>query len=329
MAGLAVVALSFVALVAAGCSDDGSDVSSPSSTSDAPSSSTTTATDTAPTSSEGCGTPPAVGAVAEVPHDVPLLLRLPDGTERTYRLGIPDGYDPATPAPLVVNLHGSGSNALEQSIYSDMAGRAGARGMITVTPDAIDGKWELGPTGADADFLDALVDQVAAGYCVDPGRIHLAGMSLGAWKSAITACTEPERYASIALVTVEVHPPGCAPTSVVAFHGTADRTVPYGEGSDPGITVSGPNALLPGARDNIRSWAESAGCDPEPAEEPIGTDVVHWTFGGCDDGVGVELYTVTGGGHTWPGASVTIGATTDTIDATDLALDWFEAHPQR
>ena len=317
------------ALVLGACSDGDASSASTSSTTASTTSTSAPATDDGPTTSDGCGTPPAVAAVADPPHDVPLSLALADGTERSYRLGIPAGYDPTTPAPMVVNLHGSGSNALEQSIYSDMAGRAGDRGMITVAPDAIDGQWELGPTGADAEFLDALVDAITGAYCVDLDRIHLAGMSLGAWKSAITACTDADRYASIALVTVEVHPNDCEPTSVVAFHGTADRTVPYGEGADPGITVTGPNALLPGARENIAAWAASAGCDPEPVEEPIGTDVVHWTFTGCDEGVGVELYTIQGGGHTWPGAAVTIGATTDTIDATDLALDWFEARPRR
>jgi polyhydroxybutyrate depolymerase len=41
----------------------------------------------------------------------------------------------------------------------------------------------------------------------------------------------------------------------------------------------------------------------------------------------VELYTIFGGDHTWPGADIAIGPTTPTVDATRLALDFFEAHP--
>ena len=292
---------------------------------------TTVATDEqiAPEPSSGCGTPPAVAAVAEFPNDAEQHIRLTDGTERSYRLGIPPTYDPATPAPLVLNLHGSGSNAIEQTVYSQMAAKAGDRGMITVTPDAVDGEWQLTATGSDDELLTTLVERIAGAYCVDENRVHIAGMSLGAWKAAVTACAHPDRFASIALVTVEVHPPACGPMPVVAFHGTADRTVPYGEGADPGITVSGPNAALPGARDNIVRWAGSAGCEPDPVEAQIGADVLHWRFEGCDPGVGVELYTVQGGGHTWPGSPITIGATTDTVDATALALDWFESHPLR
>ena len=44
----------------------------------------------------------------------------------------------------------------------------------------------------------------------------------------------------------------------------------------------------------------------------------------------VVFYTVEGGGHTWPGGLVDLppavfGATTHTIDASDLILDFFAA----
>jgi polyhydroxybutyrate depolymerase len=47
--------------------------------------------------------------------------------------------------------------------------------------------------------------------------------------------------------------------------------------------------------------------------------------------VSVELYSIAGGGHTWPGADIDLGpadATTQTVDATQLTLDFFEAHPR-
>ncbi len=286
---------------------------------------TSTPTSAAPTGtpSSGCGTDPATETVDAPPGDAVVAL-----SDRSYRLGIPTDYDRDRPVPLVMNLHGSGSNALEQTTYSEMAARAGERGWLTVTPDAIGGKWELAPTGADDEFLTAVFDQVTAGYCVDLDRVHLTGMSLGAWKAAATACAHADRFASIALVTVEVHPSDCPPMSVVAFHGTADTVVPYGEGADPGVVVTGPNAGLPGARGNIAQWASAAGCGAEPQVQQIGTDVEHWTYPGCPDGRGVEFYSIDGAGHTWPGASIDIGPTTQTIDATDIALDWFEAHPR-
>lgn len=280
--------------------------------------------------SAGCGTEPDVARMDpdQRPGDAEQSIAS-GGVERTYRLGVPAGYDPDEPAPLLLNLHGSGSNALQAAVYGDVPRTAGERGFITVTPDAIDGRWQLAGGGADDDFLVALVDDVEARYCIDLDREHIIGMSLGAWKAALTTCQHPGRFASVTLVTVEVHPPDCGPTSVIAFHGTADATVPYGEGGevDPART---PWKGLPGARENIAAWAEGAGCDPDPQISQIGDDVELRRFDGCDPGFGVELFTIDGGGHTWPGSDIDIAAkdlTTRTIAATDLSLDWFEAHP--
>jgi len=72
-------------------------------------------------------------------------------------------------------------------------------------------------------------------------------------------------------------------------------------------------------------WATLDGCDPEPEVEQIGDDVEHRTWAGCDD-TEVELYSVVDGGHTWPGSPIEIpfGTTTQTVDATELILDFFE-----
>jgi polyhydroxybutyrate depolymerase len=321
-----------VGLALAGCSssDPPGDAAAPSTTA-RPAASTTTTTAVAGT--DGCGIEPDVARLSdETPGDVAATFAS-GGVDRAYRLSVPESYDPGEPAPLIVNLHGSGSNAIQASVYGDVPRAAGERGFLVVTPEAIDGRWELGGTGPDADFLVALLDDVEGRYCVDPDRVHLMGMSLGAWKAAATACAVPGRFASVALVTVEVFPGECEPMPVVAFHGTADATVAYGEG---GGTVDGAdtvNAGLPGALTNIAAWAESGGCDPEPVDDEVGDDVRRRSFEGCDDGVDVVLYTIVGGGHTWPGSDIDIAGdpalTTQTIDATALSLDWFEAHPAR
>lgn len=282
--------------------------------------------------SSGCGTEPDVEPVTdELPGDVELTFTS-GGAERIYRLGVPADYDPEVAVPLVVNLHGSGSDANQASIYGDVPRRAAERGMITVAPQSVSGQWELSGEGVDGDFIVGLVDDIESRYCIDRNREHLVGMSLGAWKAAATACSFDGRFASAALVTVEVFPGDCDPLPVVAFHGTADPVVAYGEGGGTVDSGATPNAGVPGTQDNIARWAESGGCDPEPEVEAVGDDVERWSYPGCETGVDVELYTIDGGGHTWPGSEIIIGPpewTTDTIDATALALDWFEAHPNR
>ncbi len=313
-------AIALAVLLAAACSAD-----EPSAERDVPEptdETTTTVPEGRP--SAGCGTEAPV-ATATDPTNETLAVLPSDGVERSYRLAVPGTYDPSTPTPVILNLHGSGSNALQQSVYSGLPARGAERGFIVVTPDAVDGRWELGPEGADDRFLTALLDHLGDTYCVDLDRVHAAGISLGSWKATITACTHPDRFASLVLVAEEVAPNGCA-KPVVAFHGTADRVVPYGAGADPGIVVTGANAGLTGVEVNMPAWAANAGCSTEKDVTPIGDDVEHWQFRGCPDGMDVELYSVKGGGHTWPGSPIDLPGTTHTIDATAIALDWFDAH---
>lgn len=323
-----------VLLAGAGaCSDGGGD-------DEARPGSTTTEAEAAPTTtastvpevegSAGCGTPPDVEPVSdELPGDVERTFTS-GGVERVYRLGVPADYDPDVPVPLVLNLHGSGSDAAQASLYGDVPRQAAARGMLTVAAQGIDGQWGLGD-GADTDYLTELLDDVEARYCVDLDHVHGVGMSLGAAKTAFFACTAGDRFASLALVTVEVFPGECRAMPVVAFHGTDDPVVAYGEGGGSVDAGNTPNAAVPGTLSNMAGWAENGGCEPEPTVEPIGDDVERRAFAGCDEGVGVELYTVLGGGHTWPGAEIDLGPpewTTHTISATELLLDWFDAHPR-
>jgi polyhydroxybutyrate depolymerase len=53
------------------------------------------------------------------------------------------------------------------------------------------------------------------------------------------------------------------------------------------------------------------------------------TLDGCKGGADVNLCTVTGGGHTWPGGEPVpaLGHTTTDIVATDAMWDFFLRHP--
>ena len=89
----------------------------------------------------------------------------------------------------------------------------------------------------------------------------------------------------------------------------------------------GSNAGLPGVSVNMPGWAKGAGCSEEKDVVRIEPDVDHWIYRDCPTGMGVELYSIEHGDHTWPGSPIPRPGTTQTVDATELALDWFEAHP--
>lgn len=328
-AAFLVVVLSFVCALLSGCGSDREESGGPPDTGAVPHS-TSEPVSRPPRPSAGCGSAPSVGPTDDPTGDVAREVQV-DGRQRRYRLGVPDSYDPDEPVGMVLHLHGALSGADQHSVYTQMAAQATDRGFLVVTPDAVDGHWDLGVEGPDDRFFTALLDDLEAAFCIDLDSVHAAGISLGAWKATITACAHPDRFASLVLVAEQVPVDGCA-MPVLAFHGTADAVVPFGEGADEGVVVEGANSVLPGVEANMPGWAANGGCSSEKDVRRVEPDIEHWSYRGCPDGIDVELYVIEGGGHTWPGAPIDVphlGATTKTIDATDLAIDWFEAHPLR
>ena len=88
----------------------------------------------------------------------------------------------------------------------------------------------------------------------------------------------------------------------------------------------------PGAIEVLTAWAQRNGCGATYTEEPVADTVRRLSWEGCAPDATTEMYVIDGAGHTWPGSDLALGdpkLTTDTIDATQLSLDWFEAHPAR
>ncbi|MEV0202241.1 PHB depolymerase family esterase [Nonomuraea sp. NPDC050691] len=263
------------------------------------------------------------------------------GLERLYLLALPRGRGPH---PVLLDLHGMGSTAAEHAAYSRLARRGAARGYIVITPQAADDEsrsWSLpghhGPD--DAGFLAALLDLVERRACVDRGRVFAAGMSFGAGMAVRLACARDRamagRLAGVAAVAGLNFGAACehpAPLTVLAFHGTADGTVPYRGGYLGGAMPRGLVNLFrfsPVERD-AREWGRALGCAKGSLTEPARTVRLRaWT--GCRGGTSVRLYTLRGGGHTWPGAADTprLGPTHHDLDATKVILDAFDVTPPR
>ena len=259
--------------------------------------------------------------------DVVQSLRVGDLT-RSYRLAVPQGYRSSSPTPLILLFHGSGSDALEMSIYTQMPKRASHLGYLVATPDAVAKQWQLSVPNAhtaDLAFVSALIANLSSRYCVDPSRIYAAGFSLGSEFSAIAACTGANRIAAIGLASAEyLLQPCTGPLPVIAFHGTADPLVAYPTG---GVGSSLPGVHVPGVVSNMAGWAQLDGCKPVPTVTQLDSMVVRRAWP-CQRTSQVLLYTVTGGGHSWPGSPITLpvaifGATTRQIDTTGLMLRFF------
>ena len=305
-----------------------------SSTSSSAGSATTAATAPHATAlGSGCGRAPAPGSTASAPFGDVVQTVTVAGITRSYRLAVPATYRRDRPAPLLLDFHGSGSNAVQQSAYSQLPGRAASAGYLVVTPDALDANWDLAAPGTptnDQRLVTALESDLGARYCVDRTRIFAAGISLGSEFATIVACDPANRIAAVGLVAAEYLLRPChGPVPVLAFHGTADPVVPYASGAT-GRSV--PGVPVVGAVQNLEAWARLDGCRPQPIVTTPATAITRRSWSGCAAGSSVVPYSITGGGHTWPGSPVVLsaaalGPTTEAIDATRLMLEFFASHP--
>lgn len=247
---------------------------------------------------------------------------------RLFTVHLPPDYQPGVPLPMVVNLHAATQSAFQQDLLSGMNAKADEENFIVVNPQAIGTPplW-LGPipdtTGqADMDFFEALLEFLQKEIRIDPNRIYATGMSNGATMTNRLGCDMSLTFAAIAPVAGgHVAFNRCEidrPVSVIVFHGTDDATIPY-EGVENDI---------PAVHLWVSAWAERDGCDSTPISSQPHTMVTKETWLNCEEDVEVTLYTLEGGGHTWPGAPInaTLGSSFPYISATDLIWDFFEAH---
>lgn len=249
------------------------------------------------------------------------------GITRTYSFYVPASYSPGTPVPLVFNLHGLGTDGAYQAQYRDFRPIADTANFIVVHPDGSTmlGQrfWNygnvLGSTVDDVGFLEQLIDEISADYSINQQRIYCAGMSNGSFMAYYLAC-QSSRFAAIGTVTGSMSVAmynSCSPdhpVPVLHIHGTADNTNPYAGTS-----------TMKGVDETNQFWVNQLSCAAIPVETVL-PDIItsdnsvatHYRYSGGIGGRTVELFKVTGGGHTWPGSPVpgSSGNTCMDFDAT-------------
>ncbi|MGI8937028.1 MAG: alpha/beta hydrolase family esterase [Iamia sp.] len=350
-----VAAVLATAALLVGCSSDAEDADAaspnPVATSVAAETPTPAEEDTTPTGSAGCD-----AASAAPGRSVESVAS--GGTDRSYVRYVPT-TDEDGPRPLVVDLTAYSPAALEERISgftlpgADGTVKADEVGAVVVTPEPVGGAGELltwnltdQPGWADDDlFLADLLDQVAAETCLAPGHTLVMGFAIGGVMASRLACSLGEDVALLATVAGLDDPPGCdpaRPVPVLALQGTADRFLPADGGVGTGaaglplspkttaglvgvVTRRGP------ATETAAAWATRNGCGAEPADEEIAEGATRRAWTGCDDDAGVELVTIDGGEHTWPGSTTMddltglLGPVSDAVVANDLIWDRFQA----
>jgi polyhydroxybutyrate depolymerase len=258
------------------------------------------------------------------------------GVSRTFHLYRPPGLSDG--APLVVMLHGgfgTGAQA-ERSYHWDNEADAGH--FLVAYPDGLGRAWNAGtccgePQRSNTDdvgFITAMVGAIGQEMPIDRARVYATGMSNGAMMALRLGC-QTDTFAAIAPVagTLMTDCSGARPASVLQIHGTADDRVPYNGGpgkafsADGTARVDGPSVEAVNA-----TWRGIDGCGQ--ANSTTAGDVTTQTAG-CADGRTVELISVTGAGHQWPGGDPSplaqrIGnmpAPSTALNATDTIWQFF------
>jgi polyhydroxybutyrate depolymerase len=260
------------------------------------------------------------------------------GVARDYILYVPPSYDRTIPAPLVISLHGAGGWAAMQRDVTDWNRVADEHGFIVAYPSG-SGRgpkvWNVnhGPgLMQDVRFISDLIDTVQQGYNIDPSRIYANGLSNGGGMSFVLSCTLSHRIAAVGLVGSAQSLPfdWCTdrrPVPMISIHGTADRLTRY----EGGLAWVAPNPF-PGVPAFTASWARRNQCAPDPTDVRIAPDVVRRSYAGCANDASVVLYTIEGGGHTWPGGAELpywLGPTNRSIHASREMWAFFRKHPLR
>ncbi len=265
------------------------------------------------------------------------------GVTRRYLLYVPKSYDRSRRTPLIISLHGGALWPAAEKAISRWNDVADEQGFLVVYPagsGAFFGGfspgpqiWPMGPRslGRDVTFISDLIDKLEAAYNIDPNRVYADGLSIGGGMAFALSCRLSDRIAAIGAVAAAqlLDWERCGdsrPVPTVAFHGTADRLAPYQGGSSP---------IAPGVFPSIRDWtarvARRNQCKEDPSDTRFAATVRRLAYTTCAENADVILYTIEGGGHTWPGGRPLpewfVGSTIRDINATRVMWEFFIKHP--
>lgn len=267
-------------------------------------------------------------------------------TFRSYLVHIPPSYDASKPTPVVLVFHSAMMNGALMARYCGLSEKADRSGFVVVYANGTGSTplflyWDAGGVRGrvsdDVGYVAKLLDDLATVVNVDTRRVYAAGMSNGAMMCYRLAAELSDRIAAIAAVAGTMAIEDCRPrrpVPVIHFHGTRDGLVLYG-GPDERIPK---NLKFLSVDDTIRAWVRANGCPEVPVIEALpdiareGTTVRKTSYGPGKDGAEVVLYTIEGGGHTWPGREPRVnflGKSTLDISANDLMWEFFQKHPMK
>ena len=232
----------------------------------------------------------------------------------------PDGY------PLIIGLHGAGSDGYTFIVTAGLVLKANAEKFIVACPNSLHyplawwnggGLYERITDGTDdSGFIAALIDTMILNYNVDPTRVYVMGFSNGSAMAYRVAAELSHKIAAMGVSSGQMLYEYCDPefpVPIIHFHGLSDNMFPY-YGRDDSTNY------IPPVDSTMAIWREINGCGStaDTLFNENGVIGIKWASStGLSD---IILYTNQDGEHEWPRP-----ANWD-LSATDLIWDFIKGY---
>lgn len=286
-----------------------------------------------------------------------------DGMKRAYWLYDPradNGDNLKTPRPLVIVLHGGGGKADRFDVMTGTENSfdalADRKDFLVAYPQGFEKQWNDGREIVnveaqsrnldDVGFISDMIDELVHSRTIDSRRIYATGPSNGGHMANRLACDLSDKIAAVGIVIANMpvlYKDKCRPkhpVSVLIMNGTEDPLVPFGGGT---VKVMGRKRGEDlSTVETFAFWLQQAGFNGDahqikavtlPDSDPKDrTRVMRQDYKSAA-GPEVVLYTVKGGGHTWPGGrqylfKALVGRVSRDINATSVIWDFFLRNPK-
>jgi phospholipase/carboxylesterase len=152
---------------------------------------------------------------------------------RAY-IRVPNAYNPATPAPLIIAFHGNGGRG--DTLAAAFGTRTDALGAIVLAPNSATLTWgmiEGSGFEPDIPFINDVLDQTFDRCNIDASRIGLLGFSDGASYAITLGLSNGDQLAGTTAFSpgfYQVSNPQATPSFFVS-HGTNDQVLPIDQTS--------------------------------------------------------------------------------------------------
>lgn len=286
---------------------------------------------------------------------------------RAYKVCAPSSYQPGTPIPVVMVLHGCSQNPDDIEAGTEMTDYAESRRFVVIYPDQPSSAnanrcWNWFETahqsrgaGEPADLV-AILDQERTTLDIACGETYVAGMSAGAAMSVVLGATYPDRFAGIGvsagleyqagtdlasgLLAMAVGGPDPDAQGVTAYeamgqNATLVPTIVFHGTLDATVNPeNGHQVISQWAQTNdlVLDGVDNDDIDDQPelvesGQVPGGRSYTRSVYHG-PEGVLMEKYIVDGMLHRWSGGSAD-GSYTDPTGpkASEIMLDFFFSGP--